>query len=570
MKKTLTLLTLVLLLGNNVFSQNFNRGLSKEELINLRNSRTYKDECINEKNNSNRTPYLWEYTISNNPNSDEEFVLYDAKVLSNGNIGVASSLFYRSGYGDFYSAHPAVMILSPDGKELARNSFFREGYTTMSYTPYLFENNGNLYALSTYSPEHDSLSFNHFLNYDNPPTDAKLVLSKLDNELNLLECYEHSFPIDTFENRGWSNWDYHPNEYSGNICLFSAFEDEDNIIGAYFKIVSSDYDNPRGHDSLFFFRMNFDGEILNIKGYERNTNGGWIQSTVRRNQMVKTDSYYILYERVSGNVDGMIVYYDKDFNHIATKYIKQPDYNNSMFDYPLKDISVVKANDNTTYLSVTASCIEKPNSYMWNDVRLYKLDDNIENSSDYLSTDNYIIRGYSNTYDISPLMRAVDTAPDSTLYFACVYDWEGDPYSIIEHLDEDMDTITTLFYDKIIHSIKSTKGGSLLICGSESIAKIPASLFGFEDTEKLHEHGFHLAVAYPNPGGDVMNIRTGLRNAVLSVYDLQGRKIHEQEITDEVTSIDASKWQSGTYVWKLGMRNDELGIKEVESGKWVK
>ena len=511
----------------------------------------------------------WEYLLENDSDADECFDFYDAKELSNGNIGIASSFYYRSGYGDFYSAHPAVMILSPDGKELARNSFFREGYTTMSYAPYLFENNGNLYALSTYSPEHDSLSFNHFLNYDNPPTDAKLVLSKLDNELNLLECYEHSFPIDTFENRGWSNWDNHPNEYSGNICLFSAFEDEGNIIGAYFKIVSSDYDNPRGHDSLFFFKMNFNGEILNIKGYERNTNGGWIQSTVRRNQMVKTDSYYILYERVSGNVDGMIVYYDKDFNHIATKYIKQPDYD-GMFSCPLKDISVVKTNYNTTYLSVTASCIEKPHSYMWNDIRLYKLDDNIENSSDYLSTDNYIIRGYSNTYDISPLMRAVDAAPDSTLYFACVYDWEGDPYSIIEHLDEDMDTISTLFYDKIIHSIKSTKGGSLLINGSESIAKIPASLFGFEDTESLHEHGFHLAVAYPNPGGDVLNIRTGLRNAVLTVYDLQGRKIHEQEITDDVTSVDASGWKSGTYIWKLGIRNEELGMKEVETGKWVK
>ena len=67
-----------------------------------------------------------------------------------------------------------------------------------------------------------------------------------------------------------------------------------------------------------------------------------------------------------------------------------------------------------------------------------------------------------------------------------------------------------------------------------------------------------------------MNIRTGLRNAVLTVYDINGRKIHEQEITDDVTSIDASNWQSGTYVWKLEMRNEELGMKEVESGKWVK
>lgn len=45
-----------------------------------------------------------------------------------------------------------------------------------------------------------------------------------------------------------------------------------------------------------------------------------------------------------------------------------------------------------------------------------------------------------------------------------------------------------------------------------------------------------------------MNIKTGLQNTILTVYDINGRKIHEQEITDEVTSINASNWNSGTYV----------------------
>ncbi len=43
--------------------------------------------------------------------------------------------------------------------------------------------------------------------------------------------------------------------------------------------------------------------------------------------------------------------------------------------------------------------------------------------------------------------------------------------------------------------------------------------------------------------------------SIVAAYDIQGRKIHEQEITDDVTSVDASAWNSGTYVWKLGMRN---------------
>lgn len=252
----------------------------------------------------------WECHLTSNFSSDEEyFNFYETKEMSNGNIAVASSFFYRSGYGDFYSAHLSVALIDSDGVMCAQNHFFRPGYTTMSYAPYLFENeNGELLALSTYSPEHDFLSFNYFKNYENPPTDAILSLAKLDDELNIIESYEHSFPIDTFENKGNSNWEYLPNEFSGNLFLFSAIEDEGNIIGAYFKMVSTDNDNPRGHDSLFLFRMNLDGEMLDIKGYERETQGGWAQSLFRRNQMVKTDTHYLIYEKGSDVRHGKILY----------------------------------------------------------------------------------------------------------------------------------------------------------------------------------------------------------------------------------------------------------------------
>ena len=513
----------------------------------------------------------WEYSLQYNSADNERFSFYHPLELSNGNICVSSAYYkYRSGYGDFYSANPAVVMLSQDGEELARNSFFRESYTSMSYAPYLFENNGYLYALSTYSPEHDFTCPNYFLNYDNPPTDAKLVLSKLDYDLNLLEIHEHSFPIDTFEVRDLA-WEYLPNQHSGNIYLFSAFEDDGDIIGAYFKMVSADYYNPRGHDSLFLFRMNFDGELLNLKGFEYEHQGIWIQSAYRRNQIVKTDSHYILYELCNKlGKHGRVLYFNKEFNHVATKYIRHPDYDNPTIDpFPLMDISVVKTDDDITYLSTTARNIQLPNSYEHDDVRLYKLDDNIENPSEYLTSNNYILRGSISTYDFSPTIRAIDIAPDSSLYFACNYDWEGNPYSSIEHLDKDMDTISTLFYNDLIMSIKSTNDGDLLVNSSTHITKFPASTFGFENIEEVHVHNLHLAVAYPNPGGDVLNIRTGLRNATLQVYDMQGRLVHKQEITDDVTSVDASNWQRGTYVWELGTENGN-GSRILESGKWVK
>ena len=74
-----------------------------------------------------------------------------------------------------------------------------------------------------------------------------------------------------------------------------------------------------------------------------------------------------------------------------------------------------------------------------------------------------------------------------------------------------------------------------------------------------------MAVAYPNPGKDVLNIRTGLRNAWVEVYDLNGRLVHRQDITENVTGIDAGGWAEGVYVWKVMADG-----KEVENGKWVK
>ncbi|MBQ2181519.1 MAG: T9SS type A sorting domain-containing protein, partial [Bacteroidaceae bacterium] len=61
------------------------------------------------------------------------------------------------------------------------------------------------------------------------------------------------------------------------------------------------------------------------------------------------------------------------------------------------------------------------------------------------------------------------------------------------------------------------------------------------------------------------NIRTALQNAWVEVYDVNGRMVYGQEITENVTAINADAWPAGIYVWK--MISDG---KEVENGKWIK
>ena len=157
-----------------------------------------------------------------------------------------------------------------------------------------------------------------------------------------------------------------------------------------------------------------------------------------------------------------------------------------------------------------------------------------------------------------------------------------DSWMMIERLDANFDTISTVYYDlggyENIHSeaycITATNDGGALLTFSSvnlnnhdqhwtAVTKFPAEAFvGIEET---HANGLKVAIAYPNPGGSTLNIRTGLQNARVEVYDTNGRLIHSQALTENVTAIDATDWAAGVYVWKVYADG-----KEAESGKWVK
>ena len=91
----------------------------------------------------------WEYLEKYSSSDETKFSFWDAVELSDGDICVASyEYLYRSGMGDFYSSHPAVMKISADGNYICQNNFFKEGFMTQS-APFLFEDErGRLFALS--------------------------------------------------------------------------------------------------------------------------------------------------------------------------------------------------------------------------------------------------------------------------------------------------------------------------------------------------------------------------------------------------------------------------------------
>jgi len=107
-------------------------------------------------------------------------------------------------------------------------------------------------------------------------------------------------------------------------------------------------------------------------------------------------------------------------------------------------------------------------------------------------------------------------------------------------------------------------------------------IFADNDLTSIEEQCENVnAIAYPNPGKDVLNIRTGLKDARVEVYDMNGRLVHSQALTENVTAIDAADWAEGVYVWKvytsqagpstLRVSSGTTGSATLaETGKWVK
>ena len=189
--------------------------------------------------------------------------------------------------------------------------------------------------------------------------------------------------------------------------------------------------------------------------------------------------------------------------------------------------------------------------------------------------------------------RAVDVGNSFSLYFCYSLDvslsLSGDSWVVIEQLDNDFNTLKEVYYgtnDDMIwycaESITTTSDGGVLMTAQTKeltdqsqqgsvVVKFPAEVF--DGIDEAHENGLKAAIAYPNPGKDVLNIRTGLNDARVEVYDMNGRLIHSQALTENVTAIDATEWAEGVYVWKVyasdGGPSTGSGTL-VETGKWIK
>ena len=129
----------------------------------------------------------------------------------------------------------------------------------------------------------------------------------------------------------------------------------------------------------------------------------------------------------------------------------------------------------------------------------------------------------------------------------------------------------TSWYE-INSGMQNKKVNSLAINGNyifastynNGIWKLPLSLI-VGINENLQNTQLHL---FPNPATNTLTLnlsqQQGLQNATVSIYDIQGKQLLQQSITEAQTQIDISSFAKGIYIVKL--QTD----KEILQSKFVK
>ena len=148
---------------------------------------------------------------------------------------------------------------------------------------------------------------------------------------------------------------------------------------------------------------------------------------------------------------------------------------------------------------------------------------------------------------------------------------------MITKLDADLNVIWERFFisgGDFLYSIKATNDNACVILGNTIInnkyhalvlkldaeGNLPASI----ENPKIKTHEL---ILYPNPSKSNLNIRTAVQRigGEFKMYDISGKQILQQKITESITQINTNNLPAGAYIYKYIHKN-----KVIESGKWIK
>ena len=99
--------------------------------------------------------------------------------------------------------------------------------------------------------------------------------------------------------------------------------------------------------------------------------------------------------------------------------------------------------------------------------------------------------------------------------------------------------------------------------GDPYIIKTDAGLW--LDSPQINEENIHRALIYPNPGNRELSIRTTIKQAFFSLFDVNGKLMLEEPINELTTTINTSALPEGVYIWAVTQQGQVS-----DRGKWIK
>ncbi len=125
-------------------------------------------------------------------------------------------------------------------------------------------------------------------------------------------------------------------------------------------------------------------------------------------------------------------------------------------------------------------------------------------------------------------------------------------------------------------SVLATKDGGVLLTGTRS--ELNRQLFhnsGYiikldstgcmVNLQKKNKIPIKDAIVYPNPGNKQLNVRTALKNCTFYLYNIKGKQVQNNTLSNRITTFDTDDLKQGIYIYSI-IQNGKV----VDTGKWIK
>ena len=464
------------------------------------------------------------------------------------------------------ASNPAIIVkLSPDGQHLGTVDASPEGTFSIIYDLYVDPENSKFYYAV-------GKTYNQQMGKEN------LYLVHFDNELMLLSCSEISVPAD----------------YSYLHDMATVMSSNNRIV-----IVASCSNFIGWTDSCdqLYAMINLDGELEKMaEDTERDAYhstgdvfecpDGSFRHCYNYSKPLSGQPGYV-------EIWPMIVSFQSDMEQLDVTFLSTglpvlheitPEGVYQVHDFcDAQGYTSSKACPDGSFLydcSASEMLVQNGELAYWGDCEVFCRKD--ANSNEVL---DYQIVGRQNDSTEHALPRhSMDYVHRYELYHCCyarrdeeMWGSNGPVNIIVTKTDENLSLIWSKSYNiaenTLPQSMLATRDGGCLVIGAiTEDGTEQRKLFAFKinhdgtlNVPEVQVADIPASQVYPNPGGSEMHIRTTVENATVEVYDMNGRLVAQQPVTETETVLDATDWAAGTYVWKVISAG-----KDVESGKWVK